>query len=118
MSKKIILALITVLLVVAAVAVAEQVFTLKPPEGATILQQYFTENGVEHLNYRTKGGVLVATATMTTNITRGRITEAFPPEEIAAWRDEDPEGFAKWAAENAEEYEAWLKANPEYAEKK
>jgi hypothetical protein len=46
------------------------------------------------------------------------MTKAFPPEEIAAWREEDPEGFAKWAAENAEEYETWLKANPEYAEKK
>jgi len=118
MSKKIILALATVLLIIAAVAVAEQVFTMTAPEGATILQQYFDDRGVEYLNYKTKDGALIAKASMTLHFTKAPMTKAFSPEEIAAWRDEDPEGFAKWAAENAEEYEAWLKANPEYAEKK
>ena len=88
------------------------------PDQSTILQQYFDDRGVEYLNYKTKDGALIAKASMTLHLTKAPMTKAFPPEEIAAWRDEDPEGFAKWAAENAEEYEAWLKANPEYAEKK
>ena len=118
MSKKIFLALITILLVIAAVAVAEQVFTMTAPEGATDVKHFYDENGLEHLSYKAKKGVLVDSVTVTSHHTKAPMTKAFPPEEIAAWREEDPEGFAKWAAENAEEYEAWLNANPEYAEKK